>query len=267
MKIIAVLFLIIVVGANFGGCGMMSKRYTKSKTETFSINAAGKKKFKLENVRGTIKISRSADSGLIGIKASKELQVKKKNLDKPFDEMTVKLDTIGSIVSVMTDFEKSRDIRFFKFDDGTDARVDYEISLPRGIEIEIKNNHGNISGIDLGNDLNLDLVNGDVSLEGFSGLLECETVNGDLSANIDSTRGINLNTVNGDVSLTFSNFINANLRAETVNGKITEDNLQLTDVTREKKLLKAKIGKDTPDADIKIETVNGKIRLSGKNVI
>lgn len=267
MKTISALLVLVFASVYCGGCGIMSKKYTKSKTDTYSISAAGKKKFKLDNVTGSVTISHSADSGIIKVKASKEVRVKKKELDKPFDEITIRLDTTGSMISVNSDFDKKEDFGIFRFDMGKGPRVDYDISIPYGIELEIDNVNGNISCGSLSNDLKIDLVNGDVSLDNYTGLLECEITNGDFSAHVDSTRGMNLSTVNGSISLFLNNFMNANLRAETVNGRITEDNLQLTDIIKEKKMLKAKIGKGTPDVDIKIETVNGKIRLFGKNEI
>ncbi len=61
--------------------------------------------------------------------------------------------------------------------------------------------------------------------------------------------------------------MNANVRAESINGKITDENLQFKDIMREKKLFKGKLGNGDPNVDIRIETVNGRIKLYGRNEI
>lgn len=252
---------------SLNGCGFMSKKYLKTSTERHQIDITGKKKISLENVNGNIKISHGDDSGNLIVKASKEIKVKKKFLDTPFDEIKVAIDSGGQTVEIKAEITKSREDGFFKFNIGRDQRVDYEIIVPPGIEIEIENVNGNISAGKLSNDLKIDLVNGEVSLDNYSGKLKCEITNGSFSADIDSTSGMDLSTINGGVTLNLNNFINANLRAETVNGRIIDENLQLRVVEKEKKLFKGKLGSGESDVDINIETVNGKIKLIGRSEI
>ena len=265
-RIIVLIFSIgILVSMN--GCGFMSKKYLKTSSEQHQIDITGKQTIKLENVKGSIKISHSNDSGVLTVKASKEIKVKKKFLDTPFDEIRVNIDSSNSIIKITTDITKGGEDGFFKFNTGRDQRVDYEIIVPSGIEIEIENVNGNISTGKLSNDLNIDLVNGEVALDNYTGRLKCEITNGSFSAEIDSTTGMDVSTVNGGVTLKLNNFINANLRAETVNGRITEENLQLRVVEKEKKLFKGKLGSGESNVDINIETVNGKIKLFGRSEI
>lgn len=265
-KILAIIIGITLLSVS--GCGMFSKKYTKAKTDEYRLNTAGKKKVKLDNVNGTVTITHSNDSGALLVKAVREIKVKKKYLDTPFDEIEIKIDTTGSNISIATEIEKKGEDGLFKFNIARGQRVDYEIQIPSGLDIEVENVHGNIVASSLDNDLKIDLVNGKVSLENYSGLLECEITNGEFTGHIDSTRGININTVNGSVSLFLNNYINANLRAETSNGKIVDDNLNFRDVIKEKGLFKGKLGNGgNANVDIKVETVNGRIKLYGRNEI
>lgn len=254
-----------VFGLN--GCGLLSKKYTKTETVTHTINTAGKTKFKLENVRGSITISRSADSNTITLKAVKEIKVKKKYLDTPFDEIEIRMDTVSGVVSIVTEINKDGNDNIFNLDIDRDQRVDYEIKIPAEMTLEIENVSGNIVSENLSNNMKIDLINGDVDLENYTGRLECEVTNGDFSGHIDSTRGIDINTINGNVSLFLNNYMSVNVRAETVNGKISEEELQFKNTIKEKGLFKGTLGNGDSNTDIKIETVNGRIKLYGRNEI
>lgn len=268
MKSRIILFVICLgIIVSISGCGFMGKRYLKTHSEQHQINTAGKSKLKIENVSGNVKFSRGSDSGSVIIKALKEIKVKKKYLDTPFDEIQINVDSGTSIIEITTEINRSGEDGIFKFNLGRDQRVDFEIIIPANLEIDVENVNGNISSNNLNNDLKIDLVNGEVDLENYTGRLECEITNGSFSAEIDSTRGMNVSTINGNVTLHLNNFMNANLRAETVNGKISEENLQFSITEREKKFLKGKLGSGDPDVDLRIETVNGKIRLIGRNEI
>lgn len=261
------ILLIFTSVLSLSSCGLFSKKYLKTQTEDFRINTAGKSKFKLDNVRGSVTITHSNDSGALIIKARKEIKVKKKYLNTPFDEIKIKLDTISNIIKIETDVTKDREDSGFNFSIGREQRVDYEIQIPSGIAIDIENVSGNVTADYLDNDLKIDLVNGEVSLEKYTGRLECEIKNGQFSGHIDSTRGVSVSTINGSVTLYLNNFMNASVRAETVNGKITDENLKFKEVIKEKRLFKGKLGTGESNIDIKIETVNGKIRLYGRNEV
>ncbi|MEO8210337.1 MAG: hypothetical protein ABI840_07225 [bacterium] len=268
MKSKIILFILgFIFIASLNGCGLMSKKYTKTETVTHQISTDGKKKIKLDNINGSVTISQSKDSNFLMVKAHKEIKVKKKYLDTPFDEIEVILDTTGSIISVKTEINKKGEDGIFKFNIDRNQRVDYEISVPLNMEIEVENINGNITAGRLTDDLKIDLVNGEVSLENYTGLLECEITNGSFSGHIDSTRGMDINTINGSVTLYLNNYMNANVRAESVHGKITNEQLQFHETIKEKNLFKGKLGSGDSNVDIKIETVNGKIKLYGRNEI
>lgn len=256
-----------VIILSLNGCGLMSKKYIKTETVSRNINTAGKTKVKLENTNGSVRFSRSSDSGSITVKAYKEIKVKKKFLSTPFDEIEIKMDTISSIISISTEFNKSGEDGIFKFNIGRDQKVDYEITVPVNMDIAVENVNGNISSNDLNNDIKIDLINGEVAMEKYSGRMECDITNGSFSGHIDSTRGLEINTINGSVSLFLNNYMNANVRAETVHGKITDENLNFMDIIKEKGMFKGKLGSRDSNTDIRIETVNGKIKLFGRNEI
>ncbi len=263
--------ILLVIGfgifVSLNGCSMMGKRYVKSNSEQHQISSSGKKKIKLENITGNIIISRSSDSGLVSVKALKEIKVKKKYLDKPLDEIEIRIDTSGNIINISSEYNDNRDDGFFKFNISRDRRIDYEITVPANLEVEVENVNGDFTAKNLDNDIKIDLVNGDADLTDYTGKLDCEITNGSFTGEIDSTRGVDISTINGSVTLNLNNFMNANIKAETVNGRIVEENLQFRVIDKEKKMFRGTLGNADSNTDIKIETVNGKIKLIGRNEI
>ncbi len=231
----AKIFIIITFLVSFGinGCGLLSKKYTKTETSNYKIYAGNKKKVTLENINGNVMISQMSDSNSLTIKAFKEIKVKKKYLETPFDEIEVQLDTNSEIISVKTEINQKGSDSFFKF--GREQRVDYEVYLPANIEIEIDNVNGNVVLNGANNNLTVSLINGDINVSNFTGKLECEITNGSFSGKIDSTNGIDINTINGGITLFLNNYMNANIRAESINSRITDENLQFRDLMKEKR--------------------------------
>lgn len=267
MKAKILILISVLIVSSFSGCSFLSKKYLKSGSEQHQISIAGKQKVILENVTGNIIINHSSDSGFMTVRATKEIKVKKKDLDKPFDEIRIVIDTLSSEIKINSEITDRRENSFFNINVGRNSKTDYEITIPSDIEIEIENVNGEVTTNKLNNDIKIDVVNGDVSLDKFSGKLECNIVNGTFSADIDSTKGMDISTINGSVKLTLSNFLNARIKAETTNGRITDENLRFSDIEKEKKVFKGKLGTGDDKADIRIETLNGKIKLIGRNEI
>jgi hypothetical protein len=257
------LFALTLFAGLIFGCGIFAERYEKSETEELILNVIGKSGLVLENVSGRIELVQSQDSNFIRIVARKEVHVKKKDLDKPFDEIKLKIDTAGSGIRVESEMKGKTKVRFFSFSEHRGPKVDYTIYVPAGFQLDLNNVNGDISTERLSCNLNIELVNGDVNIDNFSGLFESEIANGEISLDIDSTTGIDIETVNGSVDLSFGENVSARLSVETKNGKIKDENLTLNNVKREKKQLKADIG-NNPSTSVSVNTVNGRVTLKGK---
>jgi len=264
-----ILIMLVVTGilVSFSGCGFMSKKYLKTKTEDHTISTLNKKRVSLENINGDILIRQSRDSSEMTISATKEVKVSKKDLDKPFDEITINIESEDDIIRITTEINIQRRSKFFNINLGNKATVDYVITVPAGLELKIENVNGNVTCNELNNDLTLNLVNGKTKLSNYSGLLECEIVNGSFTGEILSTKGIGISTVNGSITLNLNNYLNAEIIAETVNGKISDSNLIIKETERKKRKFRGILGSGTPESVIKTNTVNGKINFLGTDEI
>jgi DUF4097 and DUF4098 domain-containing protein YvlB len=256
---LAVLLTIIMLSVTGTGC---SAKYTKIDKSDHKIDAVSKRKLVINNIMGNIKINRGSSSE-VTINAVKEVKVKKRDKDKPFNEVTVNIDTTSEIISVETEINENSSI----FQKGRSARVDYTITVPETMDIEIENISGNVLIYDIKGDIDIELVDGDIDLAGVTGRIVTDIANGDITANIDSTDGMDLNTVNGSVRLSLSEELKARVKADVANGRITYEQLRFTSVFEEKGSFRGTLG--SSDVEINIEVVNGKVRFYGKksNVI
>jgi hypothetical protein len=133
------------------------------------------------------------------------------------------------------------------------------VVLPRGARLDIESVNGDVTVNGAARDVNIVTVNGDVNATGVRGAMQMSTTNGDVDAVIDSMGGgIKASTTNGDVSLTMPATLNASLTMATTNGEL---DLGITaNVTRKsKRQILATLG--LGGMPIVVETTNGDVTL------
>src|SRR5690606_10016543 len=111
--------------------------------------------------------------------------------------------------------------------DGQGWAVSYKVFVPRSSDLALKTHNGGVTIEDVQGRLRFDVVNGGVNLRRAGGDVQGQTVNGGLSVDLEgdhwSGKGLDARTVNGGVRITAAAGYNAELRAETVNGKLRVD--------------------------------------------
>ena len=255
----AILFLILLIFAVSGtGCSLFKKKYEKTETEAFTINTYNKTKISLDNSRGDIRIFRNTSDSMLRIKIEKITHVKEKDLDKPIQNVRVKIDTSGSVVNINTEYYKETSFFNISFDD--ENRINFELYIPDGNMIVIDNNSGDLYMTDITNDVNADIKNGDVKLEKVYGNTNLEVKNGKVTGDLDSTKGLNIDVKNGKVNLNLGESFSGKFKLDIANGKIIKDEFGFTDVSEEKKSFEGKLG--DKDVEVVIDVANGKITLS-----
>ncbi|MDE2928919.1 MAG: DUF4097 family beta strand repeat-containing protein [Acidobacteriota bacterium] len=180
---------------------------------------------------------------------------------------------------------------------GRSASVQYEIKLPRRMNVETTSSNGRVYASGLEGKQRYSTTNGRIQVQGGKGSLEAETVNGAIeidgasgvleaqtkngSIRIQNIRGrlqaktkngrvrasfsaspdgeVALNTKNGSVRLTLPSQTHADVVARTANGSIATD-FPLTVQGEIGKKLEGQLGGGGPP--IRLSTVNGSIRIS-----
>ena len=256
---ITALYIVLVLFA-LGSFNCAFRKYEKREVSEYKVSLEGKTKVTLENVNGKINVFKGdSASGLI-VKAEKIAHVKKRELSEPFTEARVEIDSTSEIVRINSEIGKDKG--FIRFDINGGTKINYTITLPPGVEFSVNNTNGSVTFTNISNDLDVEIKNGSVNLENTSGFNKFDLVNGKVKGKLDSTKGMIIDIVNGGVNLELDSTFSAKFKIETVNGRISEENLNFTSIASGKKSMVGRIG--SSDAEVKMDIVNGKVVLKGK---
>lgn len=260
IRITGFLILFLVSGVLLSGCTLFSRRYEKTEKKDISVSTVNKKKVVLSNTNGDIKITKSSVDSVMRVKAEGTFHLTKKELNENRERIQIDIDSTSDVIKISSDYVREK--RFFNFHVDFNNDINFEIIVPGGIEVSIDNTNGKTEVSEVNNKVNIDLTNGNVKLTHATGPLTVDLTNGKITGDLDSTKGLNLKTTNGSISLKLSDNFSGRFKMETVNGKITKKDFDFKDVDDEKKYFKGTLGNG--DAEVKIETTNGKITLTKK---
>ena len=144
------------------------------------------------------------------------------------------------------------------------ASVEYTLTVPRGARLdgaELVNGSLDIAGVQ--GDVHASLVNGTVIAEGLAGEVKISTVNGAVEANLarlGESKNVTLNSVNGSLTLIVPAGANADVKASTLHGAITNDfGLTVDDGQYVGHNLTGQIGQGGPR--VRLNNVNGPIAI------
>ena len=175
--------------------------------QSFPLSAGGS--FSLENINGSATIE-GYDGQEVVVEATKEGRS-----GQDLDDLKINIEATANRVAVETEYPRRRN---------SSGSVEYRVKVPRGTRLE-----------------GVELVNGDLTISGIEGPVECATVNGSIKVS-DGTSDATIETVNGSIEASFHRLdANQRLQIESVNGKID---------------VRIPSG---ASADVSAETVNGRI--------
>jgi DUF4097 and DUF4098 domain-containing protein YvlB len=219
-----VLTALIAAGLLFGLAGSLQAQNQSEVREefhqTFPLAAGGR--VTLENIEGAVRIA-AWDRNEIKIDA-----VKKAYSRERLAEANIKVNSNAENIDISTEYPE----RNYRFNTGDERRnslasVDYTLTVPRNARldaIELVNGDLVIEGV--AGDVKASLVNGGVTARGLMGEAKLSTVNGRLEATFDhlnEAKAISLGSVNGPLTLIIPSDSNLQLRANTVHGSISND--------------------------------------------
>lgn len=142
-----------------------------------------------------------------------------------------------------------------------DVAVRFTVKLPRGVPLDVQTINGEVSIDGASGAITAETVNGPVHLGAASGPAKVSTVNGSIDAAMRAlpSGDIELETVNGSISVRLPDHPNAVLDAETVNGKVeTEFPVQLSGKISPRRV-RGTLG--SGGTILRLNTVNGSIRV------
>ncbi len=189
-------------------------------------------------------------------------------------EVEIKVESKPEYLKVETEYGKWRN-GSHNWNCNKNCRLDvqYKLTVPRTAVLnEIETVNGSVTISNMTNVTKASAVNGSVKATNLRGTAHIETVNGTTEVDFDSLNSggkIELSTVNGRVNLTLPSDVDATIKADTVNGSISNEfGLPVRKGKYVGRDLYGKVG----DGSVKInlDSVNGGLNIKrkqdGKNI-
>ncbi len=144
----------------------------------------------------------------------------------------------------------------------TDMRVDFTVALPSGVAVDVLSMNGAADITGASTDVVAKLVNGSITAHTAGGALRLETVNGSITASVDSVNSdgpYRFATVNGSVSVAFPQTLQGSVILATVTGRVESDFPLGTSIRPDARTVRGSLG--TANRTVSLQTVNGSVML------
>jgi DUF4097 and DUF4098 domain-containing protein YvlB len=225
--------------------------------QAYPLGATGR--VSIANINGSVRIA-VWDQNEVKVDA-----VKRASSKEALDETKIEVSNTADSVRIKTEYPDSNWSRGDKENRRHhSASVEYTLTVPRKARldsVELVNGSLDIEGVE--GDVEAACVNGSVKARGLSGEVKLSTVNGGVEAMItrlDDAKPTSLSSVNGSITLTIPGNANAQVKASTIHGRITNDfGLQVNDGEFVGHDLSGQIG--TGGTRIRLSNVNGSISI------
>jgi hypothetical protein len=185
--------------------------------QTYPLSANGQ--VELQNINGSVEI-KAWDRNEVKVDAIKHAWSKQR-----LQEATIKVDSRSDSLSIRTEYP-DHDHTFWN--DGKhdkSASVEYALTVPRNArlaDINLVNGNLDIEGVN--GEVRVSCVNGRLTARKLGGQAELSTVNGKLEASLDRLASpLRVSSVNAAVLLTLPSDTKADIEASTVSGSISND--------------------------------------------
>jgi len=261
--------LVLLLGAAVVAMGCGRREHTVSDAFRWSEPLPEGSTIHLRNTNGTIRV-RPAEDGVPKVVGAKRWRFGRER------DVRFVANRVGNDVYVCAlwrssgrcdeegyHFSTRRMFRFFGIRWGTDARATLTVDLPPGVRVDARTTSGSleISGARAGGIGST--VNGSIVLRDGAGPFALSSVNGSITAAIDSLAEhdtLSFETVNGSVRANLPHDYDGAVSLSTVNGGVRTDFPITTTGSFSRRKLEGKIGESA--RVLRVQTVNGAITLS-----
>ncbi len=231
---------------------------SESAEETFSLqaDATGRTRFRLTSINGTVLVLGATNTQTVLIEGTRRVEAgSQSDAEDDLVNLQVEVSQTADEVSVRTVQPQDTQNRNFI--------VDYQITLPSGLSVQIINVNGGVTVTAVANAVDVVNANGNISLQGIVGSVDVALVNGNIDAEVTppATGAIALASVNGNLSLNVPVNVSAQLSMMLTNGTLSVVSLAVQNQTSSSTNLTGTLG--AGDGEITLSTVNGNIVIAG----
>ena len=216
-----ILFGVVLLAAGFAAG---YEKYEATSDETYPLQAGGE--VSLENINGDVVIE-VWDRAEVRVEATKTA-----SSPDLLDALKIEVDASSRAVRIDTRYPSNRrsDDEWHDHDRPKERRhmkVEYTLTVPRSAvvnEVELVNGDLLVVGVEGG--VEAETVNGNMVVRQSAGDFSLSTVNGGIELYADhlaSSDAVEMETVNGSLDLYLGGSAGADIRAESLNGRISND--------------------------------------------
>ena len=232
---------------------------TEKFEQTYPLSAGGR--VNISNVNGSITVE-AWDRNEVKLEYSKIADTKERLAD-----VEVRIDAKPDYFSVETDYGNWKTGNGDRWKNGGKLSVEFHLMVPRGAVLnEVETVNGSVMVSNFVNITKVSAVNGSVNATNIRGTANLSTVNGEVKADFDRLETgskISLETVNGRVNLVIPSDSNATVRADSLNGSISNDfGLPVRKGKYVGRDLYGRLG--SGEIQIKLNSVNGGLSIGRK---
>ena len=231
-------------------CPSLLSAAERTWSQSYSLSSGGT--FGLENINGDVVVE-----GWDGAEVSIEATITSPD-QQAVDEVEIEVDASTGSVEVSTEYPERKGRTRYQA-----ASVAYHVRVPRDARADIELVNGDLTLDGVAGSVDIELVNGDLTATDLGGDADLATVNGAIRATfdrLDAGQQVDLESVNGSVELVLPAGADAMIEAETVHGDITSDfDLVFEEDRYVGREASAKLG--SGGGTIDLENVNGSITI------
>jgi DUF4097 and DUF4098 domain-containing protein YvlB len=228
--------------------------------QTYPLNAGGS--VALSNINGGVHVV-AWDRNEVKVDA-----VKRAYTQERLREAKINVDADANSVQIETEYPEYNWQRGDGERHENPASVEYTLTVPRGAHldhVDLINGDLTIEGV--AGAVRASSINGRVQARGLTGAVNLSVINGRLEATLDKLNEsgtVNLSSVNGALVVTIPSDSNATVRASTIHGQISNDfNLPVREGEYVGRDLEGRLGQG--GARVRLSNVNGSINIRRAN--
>ena len=215
-------------------------------------------RLEVTNTNGDIEV-RTWDRNEIQIEARKRVKASSEERARTaFDDLRVKIDQTGSGVTIDTDYPKGPNGWW----GNVSSSVHYEILIPRQADLDLETVNGKVTVTGVHGEIEVGTTNGGIEVEDSGGSVSARTTNGGIEVELQEVmpdENMTFRSTNGGITLTLPSQIAADISARTTNGSVQTDFPITVQGTFRKNRLDGSL--NGGGADIELKTTNGSIRI------
>lgn len=223
---------------------------------SFAVEVQNQTRLELEAINGNIEIVGVSDADSVFIEGVRRVGSESiADAEEHLNKLQVNISDLSSEILVETIQPKESR--------GRNYVVEYEITLPKDLELSVGNVNGNIFITTIENNVAVSNVNGNIDVTEIVGSTSVNLVNGNINSRVTLPVDgrIELATVNGNLSVAIPQNTSAGFSANLTNGTIRTSNLEFVETERTPRSLRGRLGDG--QGTITLSTVNGNISMTG----